>query len=184
MPKKNGKGKRQGKATAQADDDVDESASGSTTSTSSLKNAEESSRRQTVENRQQAADPKQRGQSNLSVPEDVVIEACRRGEMRMLRRWAKRGVKVCSTSPLYFAVLYGNIDVIRCLVEDLNADVNRAGGNNRAGMNEWTPLRAAAKHSVATLRCLLDLDADASLAMLDGYAPLHIAAKFGKIDVI
>jgi hypothetical protein len=59
--------------------------------------------------------------------EDVLMEACVRGDISQLRRWAKPGVRVTSAESLCHAVWYGEYEVVQCLVEELGADVNQAG---------------------------------------------------------
>jgi ankyrin repeat protein len=81
---------------------------------------------------------------------------------------------VTTADPLYYAAEYARLDVLRCLVKDLHADVN---GANVSG---FTPLYIAAHLSnMDLLLCLVrELGADVNQATRDdGCTPLHAAAR-------
>jgi hypothetical protein len=136
MPKQNNKSKGKGKAkgtkvevaVAGADEDFDEilaelraanvnaegairaSQGSSNSSSSTLTSSSSTSTRAPVQ-----------------VSGDAVVQACIRGDVVHLRRWARRGFRVTSTEPLYNAVTENNYEVVKCLVRELGADVNQPG---------------------------------------------------------
>jgi ankyrin repeat protein len=119
------------------------------------------------------------------------------------------------SNPVLIAAQKGHLDVLRCLVNDLGADVN-------PNVNGITPLFMAAQEShlevsaawsrslaqksicprtmeprpcislpkratmcTDVVRCLVtDLGPDVNQARHDGYTPLHVATRDGKLDVL
>jgi hypothetical protein len=111
----------------------------------------------------------------------TIIEACRRNDVAQLRQWGRQGVRVVFAEPLVQSV--GNaasLTVLRCLVKDLGAAVNRA---NEDG---FFPLFMAAQEGLlAHVRCLVkELGADAHQADFRGRTPLFIAAQEGFLSVV
>jgi ankyrin repeat protein len=108
----------------------------------------------------------------VAVSEAAIIECCEAGDLGRLRRWACQGVQVVNDEPLCVAVRSWNTDVMRCLVNEMGADVDLADGNDR------TRLQGAARlGDLVLLRFLVnDLGADPNLASKEGFTPLMIAA--------
>jgi hypothetical protein len=71
--------------------------------------------------------------SKMEVVEVAILDACRRGDVIHLRRWGQQGVHVMSAAPLYVSAGNGaSLDVLRCLVKELGADVNGISTENGA----------------------------------------------------
>jgi hypothetical protein len=61
--------------------------------------------------------------------EAAVIKACRRGDLAQLRRWGRQEEFRVSTGQALVAFVANNrIDMVRCLVDDLGADVSQGHG--------------------------------------------------------
>jgi hypothetical protein len=57
----------------------------------------------------------------------MIFACCKKGDITKLRLWISLGVNVLfSALPLISAAASGQIDVMRYLVKELGADVNRA----------------------------------------------------------
>jgi hypothetical protein len=54
-----------------------------------------------------------------------MIQCCIVGDLAQLRRWTRQGVRCVSFVPLIQSAMRGKLDVVRCLVNDLLADVNQ-----------------------------------------------------------
>ena len=127
--------------------------------------------------------PRARATINSSAPrvsEETMMMACKAGELSKLRRWGRQGVR---TSALSFCsvVVMGRVDVMRCLVEELGADVNLAHDDYPNG----TPLFMAVNVGrLDMFRCLVELGADVNHVMHDGSTLLHMAAQQGHLDVV
>jgi ankyrin repeat protein len=85
----------------------------------------------------------------MSIPKTAIVRCCRYNDLAQLRTWARQGVKVTSAQPLCSAASRGYMDVIRCLVLELDADVNRALPNGRTAL-----YFAAEGGQLAAVRCL------------------------------
>jgi hypothetical protein len=72
--------------------------------------------------------PAQMAESNdgVVVTVGMLTEAARAGNLERLASWARQGVRVTTARPLYFATRRGHLEVLRCLVQELGADVNQA----------------------------------------------------------
>jgi hypothetical protein len=114
------------------------------------------------------------------VTEDMLVDACIGGDMALLQRWVRRGIRVSSAEPLCQAALHGKIDVVRYLVSDLSADVNQADDQG------FTPLCIAAENGyLAVMRCLVkELGTDVNKASKGGATPLYIAAQEGHLNEV
>jgi hypothetical protein len=151
--------------------------------------------------------------SDVTVPEATILAAIEAGDLSKLRRWHRQGVE-WSAEHLCTAAAWGCISVIRCMVEELGADVNRADGNgntpvlvvslnghlslvrylvktldadvNKASDKGTTPLMIAVDNGhLAVVECLLkDLGADAYKASAKGTTPLMIAVDNGHLAVV
>jgi ankyrin repeat protein len=75
-----------------------------------------------------------------------------------------------------------SLDVVRCLVKDLGADVNGA----MLGTRGATALFLAAKQgNMAVVQCLVkELGANVNQARISGAAPLHVAAENDHLAVV
>jgi ankyrin repeat protein len=72
-----------------------------------------------------------------------------------------------------------HLALVKCLVNELGADVNKAGRDGS------TPLHTAAFwNNVDMLRCLGTSGADVSQASITGGTPLHIAADNGNVAAV
>ena len=208
MPKYNHKGsegKKDAAVVAQTDDDFDDmlaelreadlttfaasssnssssssgSGSGSGSNTASFAPASGAPRSSTTSN---AAGSLPSAAAEDDVSEHAIVQACIRGDITQLRWWARRGVRVSSGNLLTQAALRGNLELMRCLVNDLGAAVNRAD----RGSEGFTPFCAAAqKGHLAAVQCLVtELSANVNQAMQDGGTPLYVAAEFGHLAVV
>jgi ankyrin repeat protein len=94
-----------------------------------------------------------------------------------IRRFSSEAEK---TDFLIEAAFLGNLEVMRCLVNDYGADVNQANDNG------FTPLFTAAQAGhLAAVRCLvMDFGADVNKGKKDGSTPLMIAANMGHLAVV
>jgi hypothetical protein len=118
----------------------------------------------------------------VMVTEDMLTDVARAGDLEQLQEWGRHGVCVKSFRPLMSAIrgheeAYGRgdvdvlqgrlLDVLRCLVRKLSADVNKAMPNGD------TPLCRAATSGVAVVQCLaMELGADVNQAGRYDYTPL------------
>jgi hypothetical protein len=115
------------------------------------------------------------------VTEGMLIEAAGAGDLESLTVWARQGVRVTSGEPLYAAVCSrrGHLEVLRCLVRKLGADVNQAA------LNQRTPLiHAAFLGNLAVAHCLIELGADVNQTARHGETPLIAAAAQGSLAVV
>jgi ankyrin repeat protein len=115
-----------------------------------------------------------------AVSQADITNACRVRDLVKLRRWGRQGVRVTNAEPLLIAVKGGNLEVLRCLVTDLGADVNHGDANGN------TPLHFAALDNILdVIRCLVtEYSADVSQANHGGGTPLLIAAQKGYLDIV
>jgi ankyrin repeat protein len=151
--------------------------------------------------------------SKVKVHEDTIIQCAIAGDTTKLRRWARQGVRVFTAQPLCQAALAGNLDVVKCLIKELGADVSQGaqkgftalhaaaqGGHtaillylvkklganvNQANDDGASPLvQAVLLGSLSTVQCLAkDLKADVNQATQEGATPLSIAAQEGHVDI-
>jgi predicted LPLAT superfamily acyltransferase len=85
----------------------------------------------------------------VKIPKTAVVRCCRYNDLAQLRTWARLGVRVTSAQPLCSAASRGYVDVIRCLLLELGADVNQALPNGRTAL-----YFAAEGGQLAAVRCL------------------------------
>jgi ankyrin repeat protein len=126
-----------------------------------------------------------------AISEADIEEACRAGDLMKLRRWARQGVRVATAKPLRIAVTNGFLDVIRCLVMELGADVDQdtpfrgsAAGDRQVVA---TPLFIAAGLGLLlVVNCLVkELGANPYLISKPaGFTPVIIASQNGYLEVL
>jgi ankyrin repeat protein len=109
----------------------------------------------------------------------VIGQACIEGDVGLLRQWARRGVRVTSTFPLYKAVVHGKLDVVRLLMTELGADASLL-------YNGYTVLGVAAMEGHAhVVRCLVqEFSANVNQIGENGGTALHAAAHWGNEHVV
>jgi ankyrin repeat protein len=69
-----------------------------------------------------------------------MIQAAIRGDLKLLKQWARQGVRVRTAQPLCQAAVWGELEAVQCLVKELGANVNLVDENG------CTPLFAAAQN--------------------------------------
>jgi hypothetical protein len=122
--------------------------------------------------------------------------------MSLLHRWAKNGVKVTTGAPLFLAANNEDTKIMTFLVKELGADVNKELSTRDTvcpHLSLWPLPRsiriisvarqalfmAACMNKVKVVRCLVELGADVSQAMIkDGEFPLYIAAHEGMLETV
>jgi hypothetical protein len=113
------------------------------------------------------------------VTEEMLTEAARAGDLESLTVWARQGVRVTTAYPLYVAIQCGFLDVLRCLVTKLGAEVNQATPNGK------TPLMAAARSaSLAVVQCLVELGAEVGAVDIYGDTVLLESALNGHFRIM
>jgi hypothetical protein len=60
-----------------------------------------------------------------AVSEATIIGACLARDVEKLSQWGRRDVRVTTGQPLCLAAEEGFVSVVRCLVKDLGANINR-----------------------------------------------------------
>jgi hypothetical protein len=127
--------------------------------------------------------------------------------MESLTIWAQQGVRVTTGKPLYVAARGGHLETMRCLVQQLGAEVSQTydgdtplitavengftdlvrllvmdlGADiNQAMSNEWTPLMLASRGNLAMVRCLVELGAEVGAVDSDGDTALLMSAREGR----
>jgi hypothetical protein len=92
-----------------------------------------------------------------SVSDDTITKACIDGDFTRIRIWGRQGVRLVAAIPFCSIVVMGRVDVMRCMVKELGADVHRAHDSNVLS----SPLFLAAKgRRVDMIRALAELGAD------------------------
>jgi ankyrin repeat protein len=188
MPKN--KSKRQGAkvATVGADDDFDKMLAEVTAEDSELSADVSSSTATTASSTSNSSSSSSSSRNSrgagasLRVSENVIVAACERGDIAQLRRWGRQGVRVNNADLLITAIFAEvSLDILRCLVMELGADVNKARLTDGA-----TPTIVAAQlGDVATIQFLVnELGADVNQNGLDGRTPLSVAAQKGNLALV
>jgi ankyrin repeat protein len=130
---------------------------------------------------------KSRVRGSMSAPatpkisEATIIEACRMGDFTKLRRFSRRGVRVRTWQPLMVAATCGFFDIVRFLIKELGADVNKA-----AAYDGRTVLIAAVdQDNIDTVLFLVkELGANVNQEMKGGATPLFMAAQAGHVTMV
>jgi hypothetical protein len=115
------------------------------------------------------------------VTEYMLFEAAEAGDLESLRDWAQQGVRVTTVGPLFVAAEKGRLEVVRCLVQQMGANVNRTTLNGATilmyiVMKQWG--------NSAVVQCLVELGADVNQAIQNGRTPLNFAADGGHLAVV
>jgi hypothetical protein len=53
-----------------------------------------------------------------------MIAACEQGDIRQLTEWGRQGFRCTHSGLLWHVIRLNNLDVLRCLVKELGADIN------------------------------------------------------------
>lgn len=108
----------------------------------------------------------------IMVTEEMLVEAAQVGDLESLMIWARQGVRVTTAEPLLGAGRCHHLEVMRCLVQELGADVKQAPSG-------YSPLlMAVAIGNLAMVRLLvMDLGADINQGDQGGATPLIMAAS-------
>jgi ankyrin repeat protein len=119
--------------------------------------------------------------TGVSVPEEILNDAIRRGDTAQLKRWGWRGVRVSSVTPLFTAVrTEARNAVLKILVQDLSADVNQADENGFTSL-----IGATALDQLHAMRCLvLDLEANVDQEDHAGNSSVCTAALIGNLAAL
>jgi hypothetical protein len=203
MPKGNKKGKRQDAkvAPAQTEDDFDDmlaevcAADLTITAATSVHNPTAAAANTTTSSSSSSFSftPRVPGRPTPSpaapatgqtVTDDAINAAIKRNDLAQLRRWGRQGLRVTSGRPIcYLAYNGAPLDVLRCLVNDLGADVNQT---TKSGVGECGALHLAAQTgNVDMVSCLVkELGADINLANERGWTALWLAAAEGNVDMV
>jgi hypothetical protein len=115
------------------------------------------------------------------VSDEALVAACGRRDLVQLRRWGRQGIRIVSGAPLCVCAFRGaRLDILRCLVNDLGADVNQRG--NEGG----SPLFFAAQQGhLNILLCLLEeFGADVDNGDDSLRSPLFVAARQGHLNMV
>ena len=107
--------------------------------------------------------------SDISEKEDRKLIASKRNNRN------HDGGEVCRT-PLFEAVVRGNVEMVRFLVKECNADLEERAGYELFMFELVTPLLfAAILNKLEVVRCLIDLGADINAVSSCGSTPVLIA---------
>jgi hypothetical protein len=120
------------------------------------------------------------GHSSVAVvvTERMIGSAAAIGDLENLMIWATQGVRVTSGEPLVIAAAGGYLDVLRCLVRELGADVNQTG----LGVS---PLHMAiSRGDLAVVRCLVQLGAAIGTMNDDGDTALLMSAQIASFPTV
>jgi ankyrin repeat protein len=119
-----------------------------------------------------------------------LFHAAKAGRLDMVRGLSELGADVNELlrdgSTLLHALLLvsamgGHLDVVRCLLLEFGADVNKSNSGIRGG----TPLYCAVQNGrLDVIRCLVKHGADLNRATHEGITPLIVAAKKGRMETL
>jgi ankyrin repeat protein len=127
-------------------------------------------------------DSRSRSFRSASDAPDSIAHACISGDIAKLRKLSSQGARVSSLTPLNNASFDGNVELMRCLVKGLGADVNQLPSGNSGR----TPLFLAAQegHLAAVLCLVKELGADINKSDQNGRTPLLVAIQMAHLSVI
>jgi ankyrin repeat protein len=111
----------------------------------------------------------------------MITSAAQAGDLESLRIWARQveGVCVTTAKPLCVAARGGYLEVLRCLVQELGADVNQTHHGTAALM-----IAAASDFSDMVRLLVTDVGADINHGDRRGVKPLHMSASKGNLAVV
>jgi hypothetical protein len=115
------------------------------------------------------------------------MNCCIDDDIAQMQRWARRGARVISAMPLCAAAERNNLDMIRILINELDADATQAvAGTKHPTHHGPIPLYMAAQNGhVDALRCLVkEFGADVNQANSKGGTPLYGAAQHGQLSFV
>jgi hypothetical protein len=111
------------------------------------------------------------------VTEKMIPSAVLDSNLESLMIWATQGVRVTTGEPLFVAAFKlassRTAIFLRCLVQDLGADVN----HTYRGVPPL--LMAVTRGDLAVVRCLVELGADIGALSVHGDSALHVSARNG-----
>ncbi|KAM3207144.1 hypothetical protein ACQJBY_062388 [Aegilops geniculata] len=119
-----------------------------------------------------------------SSPFDIAIEAAINGNVRLVKKMARkvdlRGAKDAKgDTVLHFAACKGSLEICKFLVEESGLDVDSASKTGETPM-----VYAALAGKVQVMRYLLDHGADPAVRDDNGSTPLHYAAEEGHHEAV
>jgi hypothetical protein len=116
------------------------------------------------------------------VTEKMIASAVSDGDLGSLMIWATQGVRVTTGEPLFVAAFKlassRTASFLRCLVQDLGADVNQT----HLGVPPL--LMAVSRGDLAVARCLVELGADIGALSVHGDTALHVSARNGHYPTV
>jgi ankyrin repeat protein len=112
--------------------------------------------------------------------DEIITQLCIAGDIVRLRRHLGRPGRRIGALPMRHAALHVKLHIVRCLVEEYDADINEPYDNG------LTPLFAAAQNGHLSLVWCMGkkLGADVNKAGYDGGTPLYVAAQNGDLGVV
>jgi hypothetical protein len=115
-----------------------------------------------------------RGEEEVVVTKEIIFTCCDRGDVATLRLWASQGVDVFLGGDLITkAITSGKIAVVRFLIEELGANVNRIDSDGLAPLHH-----ATVNAHLDVIRMLVnEFGANVDQAMRDGSTPMFITAE-------
>jgi hypothetical protein len=97
--------------------------------------------------------------------------------MNLLQSWARRGYRLLGPMPLLAAAKHGRLDVARCIVNELGADVN-----HQDSKESTASYFAAALGNLDVMRCLVrEFGVDINRANHIGNTALMVAGKHAAL---
>jgi hypothetical protein len=113
----------------------------------------------------------------MAVTESMILEAILAGDLERLRKWGRQGVRATTAEPLMHAAESGSLDMVRCLVQELGADVNQAMPD---GETPLTLIVAGSYDQLPVVCCLIELGAEVGAVNARGDTALLKSAFFGR----
>lgn len=115
---------------------------------------------------------------------EELVMAAKEGDLEKVKRLVESGANVNEittkghTTPLFNAALYGHLDIVVYLVE------NVAKVNKRSGEHDTALHGAAAQGHLDIVKYLVERDADTNVVDLYGDTPLSLASERGDLDTV
>jgi ankyrin repeat protein len=190
MPMNNKKGKRRGAeaATAETDGEFDDMLAevraadliAATASISNSSGSGASTSTNTSPANTNVASTSSSTANAIEIPEERITDAVEQGNLGQLRRWGRQGVRVTSSGPLCYAAAGGWLDIVQCLIKELEAAVDQTTNHGRTALH-----LAAASGQIAVAQCLVQ-EFDANINQEDefGTTPLIFATREGDLAMV